>query len=376
MTARRLNIVGKSRDNPAFPLASLTDFQFEEAEQVDPRIIIEQPTVSLYCVDHENRQAIFVELPSDVDLSQAPFYYQTQYEAARSLIAVPYGTLHTLARDVTIDPSRIILVYSTGRCGSTLVSRVLNEADGVYSFAEPDVFSQLVAIRGFDGSNDAEIGPLVRDCTKVMCEAVQRLGASAWAFKFRSFGIELGDLFYQHFPTAKAVFLYRTAVDYSRSAVRAFRLFEPDIQGIMPEVQHVFSQLARPVAAYSSAHPTPIPPLELNTCMWVGVMERCLELQAQGVPMFCARYEELKTMPHAMLDALFSYCRLTVSDGTGVARVLAQDSQAGTELSQMKAQQSTSILTDEHVEELHRLIKHYAPTLSSDSIVPYTFQLS
>jgi len=376
MTARRLTIVGKTRNTPFWPPASLADFQYEEADKVDPSIVVEQPTISLYCVDYENRQAIFVELPSDVDLSEAPFYYQTQYEAAQSLVAVSYDTLHALADDIAIDPSRISLVYSTGRCGSTLVSHVLNQADDVYSFAEPDVFSQLAALRGFDGRNDAEISALVRDCTKIMCAAVQSLGASKWAIKFRSFGIELGDLFYQHFPTANVVFLYRAEVSYSRSVVRTFRLFEPDMQDIMPDFQKVFSQVARPVAAYTSTHTAVIPPLELTVCMWVGVMERCLELQAQGVPMFCARYEELKAMPHAVLDTLFSYCGLTVIDPAAVDKVLAQDSQSGTELSQMNAQQSMSILTEAHVEELHRLVKHYAPTLASDIILPYTFRPS
>ncbi len=326
MTARRLTIVGKTRNMPSWPLACLMDFEYREAEQVDPTIVVKQSTISLYCVDHEHKQAIFVELPSGVDLSLAPFYYQTQYEAAQSLIAVSYDTLHALAQDVAIDPSRIMLVYSTGRCGSTLVSHVLNQADGIYSFAEPDVFSQFVELREFDGSNDAEMAPLIRDCTKIMCAAAQSVGALAWAFKFRGFGIELGDLFYQLFPSARVVFLYRGAISYSRSAVRAFRLFEPEMQEIMPHMQQVFSELLRPIAAYSSTHTAVISPLELNACMWVGVIARCLELQAQGVPMFCARYEELKTMPHAVLDAIFSYCGLTVSDGACVDSVLAQDS--------------------------------------------------
>src|SRR6476469_1982946 len=103
MSAQRLIIESKIRDKP-FGLASLDHFQYREAEHVDPRIVIEQPTISLYCLDHDNQRAIFVETPSDVDLSEASFYFQTQYEVAQQLIAVSYETLHALAKDVEIDP--------------------------------------------------------------------------------------------------------------------------------------------------------------------------------------------------------------------------------------------------------------------------------
>src|SRR3954451_21795919 len=192
MDAQRLIIERKIRDKP-FGLASLEHFEYREAEQVDPRIVVTQPTISLYCLDHDNQRAIFVETPPDVDLSQAPFYFQAQYDAAQSLIAVSYDTLHALADDVALDPARIILVYSTGRCGSTVVSRVLSQADGVYSFSEPDALTQLVAFRECDRSNDPLVSTLVRDCTKIMCAATQSGGASAWAFKFRSYVVELSD---------------------------------------------------------------------------------------------------------------------------------------------------------------------------------------
>ena len=65
----------------------------------------------------------------------APFYFVTQYETAQRLIAVPYDTLHQLAAECQIDPSKIILVYSTGRCGSTLISRVFDQVPEVASFS-------------------------------------------------------------------------------------------------------------------------------------------------------------------------------------------------------------------------------------------------
>ena len=61
-------------------------------------------------------------------------------------------------------------------------------------------------------------------------------------------------------------------------------------------------------------------------------------------------------------------------EGQALDRMLAQDSQRGTNISQESAQQSTSLLTQDHLTELHRLLTHYAPTIPAEFIVPGTFR--
>lgn len=73
MGAQRLIIEGKKRVNPIVPV-SLNDFAYHRGDAIDSTVVLQQPPISLYCLDHHNQQAIFVETPSDVDLSQAPFY--------------------------------------------------------------------------------------------------------------------------------------------------------------------------------------------------------------------------------------------------------------------------------------------------------------
>src|SRR5262245_1203141 len=133
MQAYELIIDSKVKASP-FAIVSVNDFQAHMGEHLDPHIILEQPNISLYCLDHDKRQMIFVETSPEVDLLRAPFYFIVQYEAAQRLIAVPYHTLHALADEVELDPGRIILFYSTGRCGSTLLSHVMNLNSSVVSF--------------------------------------------------------------------------------------------------------------------------------------------------------------------------------------------------------------------------------------------------
>jgi Sulfotransferase domain len=370
MDAYQLSIEAKIKIMP-FGIVSLDDFQYRAGNALDPRVVIEQPNISLYCLDHQNQRAIFVETPPTVDLLQAPFYFQAQYEAAHQLIAVPYGTLHALARAVQIDPARIILVYSTGRCGSTLISRVFDQATGVASFSEPDVFTQLVMLRAAGHSNDAEMSALLHDCLRVMCANTRHSGAQSWAFKFRSYVITLSELLYEAVAEAKVIFLYRNAETWAKSFTRAFG---PGDDALASLVQQSHRWLVPLVGAYIATHTEPISYPEFLACMWLSSMQDCLKLQRQGASLFCARYEDLTAAPHEVITALFAHCGLSLPAPALLDHILAQDSQAGTVAAQAALQEAARRLTAHEIAELDRLIRTYNPTLAPDVIVPQTFR--
>ena len=158
---RKLNI-------PTESLVNVRNFRYQEGEDVDAGIIIRNPSLSLYCLDDSKKRAIFVETPPDIDLSEAPFYYQAQFQHALRLIAVPYEDLHRLAREAGDPFEKLVLIYSVGRCGSTLLSRVFNQVHEVVSLSEPDVFTQIVGLRNPDGSRDRDIEELLLSCTRIL----------------------------------------------------------------------------------------------------------------------------------------------------------------------------------------------------------------
>ena len=251
------------------------------------------------------------------------------------------------------------------------MSRALSRADGVASLSEPDVFTQLVALRAFDHSNDATIGALLADCTKIMAAACRSRGATATAFKFRSYVIEVSDLLYRAFPEARVVFLYRDAETWARSVYRALGIGAADAA---PPDQQIHRTLIPLVAAYATTHATPISAPELLACLWVSTMERCLELQRQDVTMFCARFDDLQAAPREVIEALLAYCGCVVADRAKLDEVLARDSQAGTLIAQTKARQSARDLTDHDIDELKRLIRHYSPGLEPSMFVEQTYR--
>ena len=131
MNAKLLEITARKKAQPS-SVADPTDFEFSEGPAIDPQIVLTNPLISLYyCLDHDNRRALFVETLSGIDLSQAPFIYQAQYNHTMKAIAVPYETLHQLASAVSLDDQCVILIYSTGRTGSTLLGAALNVAEDI-----------------------------------------------------------------------------------------------------------------------------------------------------------------------------------------------------------------------------------------------------
>jgi hypothetical protein len=366
MEARSLIIEEKLRTFP-ISVVSPSDFRLREGEAVDPRILLQQPNLTLYCLDFENRQALFVETPPECDLSRAPFLYQAQYDAASRLVQVPFETLHRLAAEVEIDPASLILIYSVGRCGSTLVSRAFNEVAGVDSLSEPDVFTQMLGHWGADNLEGAEKAQLLKSCTLLQCTPGKGQGATAWALKFRSMVMAMGNLFYSVFPEARLVFLYRNAAPWGRSFLRLMRVPDPAAPTPLTGGGGFRRAIPRLASRESASR------LELLACMWVSVMENCLEVQQRGIPMFLARYEELNAHPREVLAAMFAYCGLSPSGVGNLDAVLEEDSQAGSPLSRASVEEAPVPVTQEHIDALCRLIHEFSPELTADTILPGTF---
>ena len=117
--------------NPPIGWANLADFQLGPAFAASPRVITQQPGWSLYGLDRAADCAVFVDLPPGTDLAQSPFSYATQHRLARRVLTMP---LADLEREAELAPPlpRMVLIFSIGRCGSTLMSHALNTVPGVW----------------------------------------------------------------------------------------------------------------------------------------------------------------------------------------------------------------------------------------------------
>jgi hypothetical protein len=64
--------------------------------------------------------------------------------------------------------------------------------------------------------------------------------------------------------------------------------------------------------------------------MWISTMQDSRWLQQHGAALACARFEDLQVAPQPVILVLLAHCDLPMPDPDRLARVLAEDSQAGT----------------------------------------------
>ncbi len=373
MCATILNIDSRSRFHPA-TLSNLDrDFTYSTGGTIPDEAVLNDPHTSLYCLDDTQQRVIFAELPPQVELSTAPFYYQVQYDKALRLFAMPYATLIAWARENGhADPS-LIFLYSIGRCGSTLTSKVLNRVEGVTSFSEPDVFTQIAVMRAADGSRDTVLKPLLHACTQAVCKASAHQ-PRVYSIKFRSECLALVDLLAQVFPQASNLFLYRGGIRWASSFLR---LFEQASQPDIPE--EVLNRMMRelfPHPPLFEVEPQPTM-IEGMALVWARYLEHMQSLFVQGIPMFMLRYEDLMENREVAIQALFEYCGLSTASLQQAWEAFEHDSQAGTALARSEAGEGNTRRLSEQEEQLFSAaLRRDASIPSADYRIPGTFTLA
>jgi hypothetical protein len=300
---------------------------------------LDEPNILLYCLEPQNRQAIFIEVPDVTEVRAAPFYFQAQFEQAVRVLKVPYETLEQLADQVTLNDQRMILIYSMGRSGTTVTSAAFRQVENVVSLSEPDVFTQLVQMHDFSGSNDAEISALIRVCMLLTCKDQGNGDQPIWVLKFRSFVIDLAHMIDTHFPGATSLFLYRQAVTWGASNARAFGGTTSPTQEQLTDIWAFLNPLVPRINHYRLDDPAEINFGKIFGLMWLDYMECCLARLDAGQAILPVRYEDLRANPEAVVNEIFKYCVISGINRNKLDAVLEVDSQANTPIARERLKQ-------------------------------------
>lgn len=357
MAAHLLRIEDKVAPLEYFPSVP-SNFVLADGGPVPAGTVLE-PGYDLYCLDDAARRALFVSVPPGTDLTAAPFCYLAQYRAAQHVVAVPYEELHGLA-DGLPDPA-LVLLYSVGRCGSTLLSRGFTAVPGVRSLSEPDVLSDVAMLRHWDPSREDEYAALVRSCLRLLGRS-----APVLAVKPRGGAVGIADLVQRQFPAVRNLFLYRHAERWMESMHAGFTPSLPDDAAMPTFLRYLLSQA--PLLATFAQRAGRQPHLsETYALTWLSMMDRYVRLRDAGVPFLPLRYEELTAAPRETLTAVLDWCGLPTGAVGEVLATFATDSQEGTGLSRAARAETTAALPplDEEDYALARAILADHPTVTT-----------
>lgn len=372
MSAYYLDIESKHRQGLG-ALASLDDFTCTDGDPVSADIIMSNPATSLYCLDDDTKRAIFVEIPPDINLASAPFYYLAQHEHAQRLIAVPYGDFLRIA-DTLPPVENLIIMYMTGRSGSTLLSHIFNELDDVVCLSEPDVVTQFVHLRHDAPERENEFKALFDATIRVLFKPNPFKAPTACAFKGRSHLSSAMDLFQATFPHAKNLFMFRDVVGFVRSFDRLFRSSGfPDEQPLEVAISGFsewFGHDLKSLIERLELDIDPISRIQWLTVWWICLIEDYLAQTSKGIPAMPINYTNFNTNRESTVTAIFDYCDLSTDKVPDIMHMFDRDSQAGSVLARENPKQGNQLqLTQTQTDEIRNIIERHPVIKSVDYFV-------
>lgn len=337
------SILGRRRFDP-MSVSRVTDFRLRPASAADPLL-----RWTPYCFDVATQKTALVGCAADVDLAAAPFYYQAQYQHARQLKLVDAAELQHLAAAQALQPTTPVMIYSTGRAGTTLVSKMFARLPSCVSLSEPDFHTSLLEV-GLPQATGIDLTPpapgLLLAANQLYFQP-RDSRATHLVLKFRGMGIELAATLRLAQPNVVEFFLYRDAEAYVVSSMRAFSYFgshlwairwahglyftRPILERALSTNYDVMCRFFPLCVEYTPAEMCRLGPVGMLTISWLSMMQR-----AEALALPSLRYENMMRDPHAALERLLVRCGIDGRDIDVALGALEKDSQAGSVVARKK----------------------------------------
>lgn len=348
-----------------------------------------------FCFDYENRSVVFVETPVNINLLTVhPFFYEAQRHHATKLYQVSFETVTALMEDIgDFEDSKPLFLFSTGRCGSTLLCNLMADNSDMVSVSEADFFTQLPYLRDQYGEEvDDELSQLSRALTLLLQAYIKTHSNDATiVFKLRSMCLEAAELIAGAVPEADHVYLYRNANDTINSFLsvlsahpllsfarrlnsRKFPLLDYIPLGMISYVPglkrnvEVFAPLIKELDYRGVGIGTGA---SIFTLAWLSSLDKALALQKEERGFFkcVVRYDELRSDAFETMEGVMASLDCHGIDESAKERMrstLQKDSQAGSEMSS----KGEKVLSDKDLCTIERVLGKHAQISSADFLVP------
>jgi Sulfotransferase domain len=168
-----------------------------------------------YCLDVVSRRSFYLTDLDPHNAQEAPFYYLYARRNGRVIASVPWE-MERQEREVATSP---ILLFSPGRCGSTLLSQVLFDG-GIPNVSEPDFYTQLTSVTGASVLNPLR-GVMQRAVRGMGSDLSDALGQPL-VVKLRAESCRAPELLVED-AERRTMFMTRRFEDWVQSTGRVFR---------------------------------------------------------------------------------------------------------------------------------------------------------
>lgn len=310
MEAKLFRIAARRKEK-AFQLTSPDDFDLVPEGRIGVAELAASPDWTLYAVDIARQQAVLVLMPPGTDLSAATFVYHHQYENALRAAIVDFGDLIAASHAIT-PPQSLSFLFSTGRCGSTLASRIFAQLPDVWSLSEPDVMTGIAVARLSHAR--ADLVALLRATTLWTCRPPAGHAPRSIILKPRSEVTLIAELCQEAFPQSRNVFMYRDLLGFLNSISKFLqRAYGPAVILSDAENWREFKTalVGTPVSVLEECFPPDHGPIiwpEFITLMWDLRIEGYLKALRRGMTFTAVHYTDLNRNRRAETARLLAGC--------------------------------------------------------------------
>jgi hypothetical protein len=357
MSCIRRPIVSRDRPFEVDP-ARFDHFELGPGEPVGDDVIVGDRSWTLYAMDPDHDRALLVQLPDGFDLTTQPFAFVAQFERAVAAAEVPMRHLMELA-DRLPRPAALVHLFSTGRCGSTLASRIVAELAGIWSVSEPDAIGQLVTRRHEYGT--APMQAMLRAASLWSYRPTVHREGQTCVLKYRSEALFDATDYLVATPESTALFMYRDLLGWVDSVYRFAQKQGVDVTpgsaATRDVVWPILSAAAPCDLVADICDPNdPATPIEVVlTALWTLRIEAYRDAAKTGVPFHTVGYAELD---RERAETVASLLRFLGHDDPGnrvrALRAYEVDSQQGTAGARATRARQLDDRQRERVEELAR----------------------
>ena len=313
-------------------LSAIRNFSLRPAGQISEAGVLRSSDWTLYCLDIPSRQALFVELPPSSDLSEVAFVYSQQFTAARRAALMPFDQFIAASHRIA-PPAGLTFLFSTGRCGSTLASRILSQIPEVWSLSEPDYLTNLAVARLTLGARD--IADLIRAATLWTCRPPMGRNPESIVIKPRSEAVLIANACQRAFPSSRNVFMYRDHLGYANSCFRFVqRIMGPEVFFAEEAWRPIwdFVMVGLPVSTLDDLFAPDYGPIgweEFLTLVWDLRINGYLRALRQGMTFTAIHYHDLDTDRTPETRRLLEACGLSTLHLDRAMAAFAEDSHTG-----------------------------------------------
>ena len=281
--------------------------------------IVLQDNIYLYCLTES--QACFVDCGQTDVFNDFSFTWKGLNKAAIRMITMPLSSFHAVANNIPKLNIPVLVVHSTGRCGSTLLANLFKDIPNSLSLSEAPVFTDITEM--------SRLGKLPLDELKKLCQSSHALifkhanARKSELIFMKSVHIDLFicDILFEVIPSMKQVFLYRQPLPTIRSYEKLQAAFDWEVPvsvdslkfftGIdqhrltegSPTISDEFIKNLANFGRYS---------LKLAFSLFAAYNQ----LVKQGYPIKAIKYEDIVRDPRALFSGLLNHallksCRMT-----------------------------------------------------------------